>query len=471
MRTLSRRLALAVGIAIVLSTALYTFRNGSLFDFRSYYCGARAANAGLNPYHFGSLHACDLKLVFGAHGGPGIVGPVPIPGYDFALLGPLARLDPDRAGLLWRFVLIGAYGGTCFALSRATGLGIVPIAGILFTADLAAPLVSGQLPTVVLAFIAASLLAVHRGRIVLGAVLALGTMIEPHIGLGLCITLFLAQSKARLPLACGAAALALVSVLELGLAANVEYLRRTLPAQALAEVGKEQQLSLTALLHVFRVPDAQATMLGSLSYAVLLPTGIIVALRLAARFGPRYAIAVPPVFSLLAGPYVHEFQMTAALPACLLIVADRAQRPARLGLLALPLLAWPWMQVLDSPALLSCACVGLAAALVLEGVALRIIVSVVSAAVIATAVLVGRMRPSPEMTSVVVPFPVTSDTDASLVWRVFVDATSHANLAVHLLAKIPTWTALVLLVVVFASDGIKSAGGKRTATLQAGTGT
>ena len=148
--------------------------------------------------------------------------------------------------------------------------------------------------------------------------------------------------RARVVVAAVCAALALVALGALGAAANVEYARSVVSAQALAEAPFDIQLSLTWLLVFFGTGESAALHAASLEYAALLVTGVLLALFLANRLAlPEALVVVPAAAAVLGGPYLHVFQLAAAVP-CALVLAARVPAARVPAWIAVALLAVPW---------------------------------------------------------------------------------------------------------------------------------
>jgi hypothetical protein len=151
------------------------------------------------------------------------------------------------------------------------------------------------------------------------AALALAVaMIEPHLGLAACISLFVYRPRSRATLvALGVAAVA-VSVVALSPATALEYVRETLPVHARAEVTAADQYSLTWLAHVAGADDRLAVTLGSISYAMFVTLGVVLAPIVARRStSTAQLILFPTAASMLFGTFIHDIQIPAALPAVL----------------------------------------------------------------------------------------------------------------------------------------------------------
>lgn len=169
-------------------------------------------------------------------------------------------------------------------------------------------------------------------------------MIEPHLGLPLCVALALWAPATRLTLAVAAVALAALSLVALGFPTNLEYFTSVLPAHALSEVARDTQFSLTAVLATLGAPQLLAVRAGMLWYALMIGIGVTVAGVLAKKTA-NYALlaCVPPAFAVFGGTFIHITQMAAALPAAVLLPVYTQSKSRALAVAALLLLAVPWL--------------------------------------------------------------------------------------------------------------------------------
>jgi hypothetical protein len=247
------------------------------------------------------------------------------------------------------FVLgsIAAAMVTILIIVRLTRTPIVLVSLATLVSFSLASIYIGQPVPFVVAALCASALALRSGRIALASVLALPTMMEPHVGLAAMLGLFVLEKRARLPVAAGVLALACLSFVVGGLALNLEYLTQVVPAQALSEVANfHAQYSLTALLYQLGLNETAAIRLGELSYALMLAVGLWFAARLKRVHGDAaFAVLTPPTCVLVGGVYVHDHLMAVALPFAFLIA--RYARRRALALCATMVLAVPWQSVFE----------------------------------------------------------------------------------------------------------------------------
>jgi hypothetical protein len=106
-------------------------------------------------------------------------------------------------------------------------------------------------------------------------------MLEPHLGLPACLSMFIWWPRTRLPFIIGGTILAGISIATIGIAGNIEYFHVILPLQAASEIAAQDQLSLTRMLHILGFPDRVALSAGSASYLGMTILGVAIARRLA----------------------------------------------------------------------------------------------------------------------------------------------------------------------------------------------
>jgi len=345
---------IVVGIAIVATILLVLhfsrLRGGSSFsfflDFNAFYCGGQVVALRADPYHVQPLLDCEDKYPR-LEAARGIAIPAPLPGYDFVPLAMISRLPYETA----RFCALGVMLVSCVVLVVAAA-GIARCSVWAVAAMLAPILYNsiniGQSPPILAAsMIALAAFLMARRYYVWAAVACCAAMCEPHMALPSYLAALIWVPRCRLPLVAGGLTLALLSVAAIGLPANLEYFDRVLPTHSLIEVHHPDQYSLTWILGYFGVPDQLAVLLGTLSYVAMLAVGLLIARRYAARFGtPEAYVLLPAVSAMLAGPFVHLFQIGGAIPGCLWLVNRwRASTPSVVVILIV--LAMPWIAMTD----------------------------------------------------------------------------------------------------------------------------
>jgi hypothetical protein len=89
---------------------------------------------------------------------------------------------------------------------------------------------------------------------------------------------------------------------------------------------------------------------GTLDYVAMFVLGVVVALRLQARYEERaFLVLLPPAFVLLGGSFIHLFQMEIALPLAFLAYAKIERRRALIAFAILGLAIPTQFLVLASP--------------------------------------------------------------------------------------------------------------------------
>jgi hypothetical protein len=437
---------LAALLALGIQTSVVTRTGFLMGDFRAFYCAARVASQGADPYHTEPLRSCETaigpKVFFEKN--PGVTIPAPLPGYALAALVPLAMLPFGIAAALWAALLLLAVTACVVALARF-GAVSWEIALAVFALSLGMlSLPFGEVVPVALGFICLAAYAAWRGRSQAAALLAAGAMVEPHLGLPACIALAVCLPASRVPLALGFAALGTLSLALLGPATNLEYVSSVLPAHALSEITRDTQYSLTAVLASLGVAPAIAMRAGMLCYIAMLAAGTFVGGRLAKRTrNDAFLVCMPVAFAVFGGTFIHATQIAAALPAAVLIVtaAPREYRPW--GVAAMLLLAVPWGWAV-SPALMIAPLfpVGfLAWRYWGDNLAATLLAAVAAGALV---LVLNILAQAAIHQAAHLPMPPIDSRLAEATWSSFTQRSSTSGIAAWLM-RIPTWTGLALL--------------------------
>ena len=192
----------------------------------------------------------------------------------------------------------------------------------------------------------------RQGRWRAAAVAAAATMIEPHLGMPVCLALFIFAPASRVTLAICAAVLAASAPFALGPAVNVEYFTSVLPAHALAELTRDTQYSLSAVLAALGMAPPRAVRAGMLWYLAMVVTGVVAGGKMARQTGnAAWIVCTPPAFAVFGGTFIHITQIAAAAPAALLLATTAPARYRVWAGVALLALIVPWGWVV-SPAVL-----------------------------------------------------------------------------------------------------------------------
>lgn len=323
-------------------------------DFLAFYCAGKVSAVRADPYLAEPLRSCEeaamSSLGHTYRMAPYLVVPAPLPPYALAPVSLFGFMGYRVAATAWFVLLVAACALSIVLLRRLTGLSVLALFFPVLLADGLASIIIGQIVPIVFCFVCASALALREDKPFEAAGYGVATLLEAHIGLALCLGLFVLEPRSRRGLLIFGGLLAALSLAYGGLEQNVEYIARVVPAQARAEgLSFSGQYSLSALLAQAGVAASLALVLGSLSYLFMLVIGIGMAGRLARTLADRaYVVLVPPAFVLLGGAYAHIHQMALALPLAFMLVARRsAWRP--LALAALLLLAVPWQSFAEMP--------------------------------------------------------------------------------------------------------------------------
>ncbi len=345
----ARANGLNITIALILLAGYLPFAPVRMYDFRAFYCAGKAVAAHADPYREHPLGECERTS--SAPGIPAdsveVTVPAPLPGYALAPFALLSAIPFGPCALLWIVASLAALGATIELLRRTIALptNTIAVAVALPASVVALPL--GQLAPFVGCAIAACAYALTREKLNYAAAAAVATGLDPSIALPLCATLLIAVPATRPVIVAGTLLLAGISLAALGTDTNSEYLRAVLHAHAVGNIAERSQFSTTHFAWVAGARGESAVLLGELWFGVAAAIGAWTALRIR-RSGSVAALAlVPPAFAVFGGLYVHFSQLTLAIPAFLLTLAERP-RSWRLRS-AIFILAIPWLALAAFP--------------------------------------------------------------------------------------------------------------------------
>ncbi len=419
-----------------------------------WYCAGEAVNEHADPYRVEPLRSCEKryepirKLPW--------VEPAPLPGYALAAFSLMARLPFALARTLWFYLLIAAVVVSAIVLARLTRLPVLLVMLCLGMADGYFNLFYGELPPLAVAVLVVAAALGTSQRYVAAALAASIAMIEPHLGLPACLAMFAWWPGTRRTFIVTAAGLAALSVAAIGIPANIEYVTAVLPAHAASEIAAQDQYSLSRLLHILGVADAVALKAGSASYLIMTLLGVALARRIASAIGSDALIVLlPPATALLGGPFVHDIQMAAALPAAIILAAS-TRPPLLLRTFALVALVFPWhawslANLHGQVGLLEMGAVAAAVLVATRTQPVRIrtcaaVLSVAACVVIGSSIeAVPRMRVGPPTTimrAAISPTDLSSTNWAAFVSRDHAYSTPDVR---DVLEKIPLWLGLIAL--------------------------
>jgi hypothetical protein len=442
--------ATALGIVLVLVVgALLARHQLALSSYKSFYCAGKVLLEHGNPYLVEPLRTCEHRI-YQSHDFPAYaVEPAPLPPYALAGFALFALLPPGGSHAVYLVCLLAALFLTVWALASIAKFSPALVLLVCLPAWLLNA-AYGEIPPVAVAAIALCGLALSRNRPVAAAIAACVSMIEPHIGLPLCVALFIFAARTRIVLLAGGLVAIAVSVLAVGIPATAAYFSTYLPGQARSEIAAADQYSLTNLLHMLHVPNGAALALGSLSYIVLAAAGIVAARSLSEHWNERAFIAfTPPAFVLFAGTFVHDIQMFAAVPLALLILAKRPGYVVAGLALALTALVWDTGASRLSLVVDAAAIVGIVLLVFGAGARAWPKAAALGIALLGAVVLFSRL-PARAIGVSAAPasMQISANDSASVPWQAYV--TNTPVLAQPTLRsegrKVPTWIGLALLI-------------------------
>ena len=242
-------------------------------DFLAFYCAGKVSAARADPYLAEPLRTCEEAAIrsLGFKMQPYLVVPAPLPPYVLAPLALFGLASYRVAATIWFVALLVGCAIAFVLLRKLSGLRPVAIFAPLLFAVALASLVIGQIVPIALCFVCAAALALREDKPLVAAAFAAATLVEAHVGLPLCVALFVWEPRSRRALLILGGSLAAISLAYGGIAWNVEYFARVLPAQARAEgLAFGGQYSLSALLAQAGVAPSAALLLGTLSYFAML---------------------------------------------------------------------------------------------------------------------------------------------------------------------------------------------------------
>lgn len=435
-------LGLALGARDLARSEFVPF-DRQMLDFRVVYCAAGAVAERADPYRIEPMRSCQHRYAVGPLlRSPHLVFPFVSPGYDAAGLVPFAALPLPLSAQLFEALTLVAIAGSIALLARTLPLPLLVVTAAIALSQFPT-LTLGQYTGFELLALAAAAAALRAGRDALAGVLAAGTLIEPHVGLFVMLTMGLLVPRARIALVLCAAVAVLIAIAATSPAEQLTYLTVNLPAQAFASVRSQDQYGLSYALTLLGAGDRVALALGSASTAVMLALAVLGA-RACSRIGERAGIAlIPAAFAVVGGTYIHLTQVALAVPASLLLVKVAPTRVARvLAGTALVLLAIPWFYPAMIKGLLAFALVTCAILVwFLTAGSLRITACAVVACGVALWFAENHLPPA-SPTPIMRAWP--PDALVEDEWREWIAGSSVVD-AFRIYAKLPTWTGLLAL--------------------------
>jgi hypothetical protein len=428
-------------------------------DFRAFYCAARVASQGADPYLNQPLHSCEVSI--GPRDfyekNPGVTVPAPLPGYAIAFIVPFSLLPFGFAATLWILLLFLAWYVCIATIARFAGAGWQIVVAITTLSLAVKSIPFGEVVPLAIAGICASAYFAWRQRWDVAAIAAAVTMIEPHLGLPVCVALAIWAPSSRRSLAICFAILGLLSIVTVGLPANLEYFTSVLPAHALSEVSRDTQYSLTAVLASLGISDAIAIRAGMLWYAAMIAAGVAVAGTLARKSQNQAFLAcVPPAFAVFGGTFIHDTQLVAAMPAIVLTIPLLKGMPRNIAVAALLLMSGPWSMSLSPLAAVAPAFpIGyLAWTYWQENVRITALAAVSTGLIVLGLFAMSQTLPARHVTTAPAMAPIDSRL-AEASWSTFTQKSSSHSLA-SWAARLPTWSGLLLVLVILSSEASRA---------------
>lgn len=429
---------------VVLSWALAYRGTIEHQSFKAFYCAGAALNEGADPYLVEPLRSCEHRL---APNLPrNVVEPAPLPAYALLPFALLARLPPQLASELFAVLTMLAGAATAFCVSRMSG---VPFVAVVF-AFLPLTLLNiayGEVAPFATLALASAAVALGGKRWVLAGVAVVAAAVQPNVALPAVAAVFIAVSQTRRAILSTLALLTFASTVAIGWNANVEYLTKVLPLQAISELVAADQYGSSHMLYVFGLPEALALRFSGILFA--LSEGIVVVLSvvLARRDGKNDLLPLlPAAAAALFGVFLHDIQMIFALPAAFVVAARSERRTVRvLAAVALLLLVCVWDQRSRAAVLFDVVAVAAVLLAVVSGPWWRrIAAGALGAIVIGFAVIFVQHALPSGSAGIAQSIRASGDELSPIAWARYLRA-SPQLMRPEYLSKIPTWISLLAL--------------------------
>ena len=435
------------------------------YDFRALYCGGVTTLAHADPYRTEPLRSCEHdrspSKLFVADVPKWVVLPAPYPGYALEMFSGLARFQFPVAKAIWLGILATSLGYLAFALAALSGWPLFVVGLALLPTVVLYNIWLGSTPPLAMLGVAVAALAVARKRPALAVPPLALAMIDPHLALPAAVALFAIAPKARVAVLAGLAVLVALSVHAIGIGGNLEYFQEALPMHARAEVFVRLQYSLTHVLALLGVPIDLALKAGTLSYVALALAAVFYATREAdSAQGRARAIVLPCALVALGGTFIHNQEISLALPAAFVLARTVQTNTHRL------LLTVGFMGILFSPIIENLRLVAPSYIIASAAIAFvlwprrRFTASAVSA--ISAFALIAALRALPAThftdTAATLPEPpgITASTSSGVVWADFLagrPSWTHED-AFSMALKVPTWIGLISIIILGATTRV-----------------
>jgi hypothetical protein len=450
-----RRFAYAFFALVALAVADYQFYAfsslHSLFaDFRAFWCGAGVLAAHGNPYHAAPMIACERA---GApplfYRPPAQVAlPAPLPGYALAVFLPLSLLPYVPAAIVWFALASGATAVCALLLSAILRASVLACCWALLLPAFALWLPYGELVPVALAGALLAAWALQREQYGLAATGLAIAAILPQLALGVWVACAVLVPRLRVQLGLAGGMLCAVWAAT-GTSLGIEYMRDVLPLHALAELPRLSQYSVSWIAHALGTDAGTALAAGLISWCVTLGLGIPAGRALARKWNdPAPIVLAPLAAAAMGGSFVHAGELIAALPIAMAVALRTVGTARMLACSALVTLMLPWyvfrfeFALIPIAILVAGVTVGLLSRQTVWGMRAALIIALCIGSVTAISAhdLTLRERSA-------VPLKLTQDrVAASASWGRYVWSTESSVSLSALLAKVPVWVALLLLV-------------------------
>lgn len=344
------RIVLGLVLSALIGFAMLSSRQVVALDFRAFYCSGMALREGHDPYRTQYLRACEAGATDESYVQmlSTVTLPAPQPTYDIAFFSLASLLPFALAKAFWGALIAASMFVAALTLIRLTRASPTTTLAVLAISLMGISISLGQIVPLYFAAACTAALLLKQGKPQWAGAAAALTLVEPHLGLPLCVSLALWERRSRLPLALGAGTLAVLGLATAGLNENLEYFRTVLPLHALSELDSDGQLSLSVILHALGMTGARAVQIGNLSYLAVNAIGVWAARPAAlALQSPALLAALPAATAVVGGSFMHSTEIVAAIPLALLLVPQPRYRAVFAG--ALVLLAIPWLTSTDDP--------------------------------------------------------------------------------------------------------------------------
>jgi predicted membrane protein len=418
----------------------------------AYVCGGEAVLERRNPYLVEPIRSCEARFDVIPQGA---VEPAPLPPVTLAFFALFAALPKLVAALAWSGILLGSYIAACLGLVRlAPRVPPIAIWSALAPSFLVLNPYFGETPPLVVAALVLAGVALRTQRFGwAAAAVSTAVLFEPHIGAAAWLAMLIFVPRTRLLLLGLGAGLAAGSVLAVGYATTLSYVTTVLPAHSLSELPANDQYSLTSMLYQVGWPARAALNAGIVSYAIMLLLGCGFAPVLARRLGaPELIVFLPAAAVLFGGTFIHDVQMSLALPLAV-VVANEASprfRPLAYATMLLGAIPEPWTGT-------TVLAFGAAAAFAVAWSARRVragrgALAAGAAALVAYGVLaefIHKIGARPSQVPLAFP-PSPADAIAEPGWTAYVTAVSHPATAGEFVAKLTVYALLAAALALIA---------------------